>query len=185
MKPQSKSFSRFFRLVIACCVFLGVALPAGIAHGSLKSSEETESLIRNCVSQSGHLAAMFLIDESSSLQKSDRSNLRVAALKAAVAALTFNINQKTVSGENYKIEVAFAGFGKSYVKESSWFELSENQDEKLNQIINSFEKRNTQRGTNYLEGLINAQNVLNKKAIDEKKIKKIAVSPIGKVFGVA
>ena len=104
MKPQSKSFSRFFRLVIACCVFLGVALPAGIAHGSLKSSEETESLIRNCVSQSGHLAAMFLIDESSSLRESDPSNLRVAALKAAVAALTFNINQKTTSGENYKIE---------------------------------------------------------------------------------
>ena len=175
MKPQSKSFSRFFRFVIACGVFLGVALPAGIAHGSLTASEETESLIRNCVSQSGHLAAMFLIDESSSLTKSDPSNLRVAALKAAVAALTFNINQKTTSGENYKIEVAFAGFGKSYVKESSWFELSENQDEKLNQIINSFEKRNTQRGTNYLEGLINAQDVLNKKAIDDPGVCKVLV----------
>ena len=175
MKPQSKSFSRFFRLVIACCVFLGVALPAGIAHGSLTSSEETESLIRNCVSQSGHLAAMFLIDESSSLQKSDRSNLRVAALKAAVAALTFNINQKTTSGENYKIEVAFAGFGKKYQKESSWFELSENQDEKLNQVINSFAGRNAQGGTNYLEGLKNAQEVLNKKAIDDPGVCKVLV----------
>ena len=175
MKPQSNSFSRFFRLVIASGLFLGVALPAGIAHGSLTSSEETESLIRNCVSQSGHLAAMFLIDESSSLRESDPSNLRVAALKAAVAALTFNIDQKTTSGENYKIEVAFAGFGKSYVKESSWFELSENQDEKLNQIINSFEKRNTQGGTNYLEGLINAQDVLNKKAIDDPGVCKVLV----------
>jgi hypothetical protein len=175
MKPQSKSFTRFFRLVIACGVFLGVALPGGIAHGSLTNSEETESLIRNCVSQSGHLAALFLIDESSSLRESDPSNLRVAALKAAVAALTFNINQKTISGENYKIEVAFAGFGKSYVKESSWFELSENQDEKLNQIINSFEKRNTQRGTNYLEGLVNAQNVLNKKALEDPGVCKVLV----------
>ena len=175
MKQQSNSFSRFFRFVVVCGLFIGLALPAGIVHGSLKSNEETESLIRTCVSQSGHLAAMFLIDESSSLRESDPSNLRVAALKAAVAALTFNINQKTVSGENYKIEVAFAGFGKSYVKESSWFELSENQDEKLNQIINSFEKRNTQRGTNYLEGLINAQDVLNEKAIDDPGVCKVLV----------
>ena len=175
MKPQSKSFSRFFRLVIACGVFLGVALPAGIAHGSLTSSREAESLIRKCVSQSGHLAAMFLIDESSSLKTSDKLNLRVAAMKAAVAALTFNINQKTTSGENYKIEVAFAGFGKSYVKESRWFELSENQDEELNQVINSFARRNAQGGTNYLEGLKNAQEVLNKKAIDDPGVCKVLV----------
>ena len=175
MKQQNNARLKRVTFLISGVLFFSSILPTGLAISASSTNEQTESSIRKCVAGSGHLAAMFLIDESTSLRESDPSNLRVAALKAAVAALSFNVGWKTSGGEDYKIEVAFAGFGKEYKKESRWFELSSSEDEELDEIVNSFANRNTQRGTNYLQGLLGAQEALRSKGESSPEVCKVLV----------
>jgi hypothetical protein len=175
MKLQNRFHSKLAISLVCSALFAGFVFPAGFARGAPRNIQQTDSSIRKCVAESGHLAAIFLIDESTSLKKSDPSNLRVAALKAAVAALSFNVGWKTSVGEEYRIEVAFAGFGKEYAKESRWFELSSNEDEELDKIVNSFANRNTQRGTNYLQGLVGAQEALRAKGERSPEVCKVLV----------
>jgi hypothetical protein len=91
MKLQNRFHSKLAISLVCSALLAGFVFPAGFARGAPRNIQQTDSSIRKCVAESGHLAAIFLIDESTSLKKSDPSNLRVAALKAAVAALSFNV----------------------------------------------------------------------------------------------
>jgi hypothetical protein len=99
---------------------------------------------------------LFLIDESSSLKKSDPGNLRVAALQAAISALSLNAGWATAKGEQYEIEVALAGFGTKYAEPRRWFTLSDASDNELSKAVAEFETRNTSDYTDYETALSGA-----------------------------
>lgn len=147
VEPYSRTCGRIIGLVVV--VLASLLFPASSVSASRIESRLAVSPLRDCVSERGHLAVLFLIDESKSLRKTDGDNRRVAALQAAVSALSFNVGWATTKGDPYKIDVALSGFGTDYSKPAQWFQLSENPDDVLNDVIDNFASRNTSSYTDY------------------------------------
>lgn len=150
----SRNAKRLFGLI--ALVLTTLCAPVTVASAIPTGSHPMNSPLRDCVSERGSLSVLFLIDESSSLKKSDPGNLRVAALQAAISALSLNAGWATAKGEQYEIEVALAGFGTKYAEPRRWFTLSDASDNELSKAVAEFETRNTSDYTDYETALSGA-----------------------------
>jgi len=166
----------FGSFLIAPLLIVGLLSSSAIAAKGNKIQTPKVTSIRECMTRTGRLTVLFLIDESKSLQTSDPENQRVIALKAAAAALTLNVAWTTADGKPYRIEVLFAGFGSVYKDNSEWITLKDGEQRDVIDAIEAFRDKNTQSSTNYLKALEGAEQTFVKKAKDEgDKICKVLV----------
>lgn len=137
-------------LAIALCVALATSQSTA---RPIHPATKTGSPIRDCVSEKGRLAALFLIDQSGSLQETDPLDRRVQAMKAAVAALSLNAELKTTTERDYVLEVRFDGFGAGYTSSGKWHTLSLSSNATAEAEIEAFASRDDESQTNYKSGL--------------------------------
>jgi len=149
---------------IVASLLMGGALialaPQTTARPALTGTK-TGSPIRDCVSEKGRLAALFLIDQSGSLQETDPSDRRVEAMKAAVAALSLNAELKTTSERDYQLEVRFDGFGEGHMSTGEWHRLTVTANAAVEAEIEAFADRDIESKTDYKTGLEKAVQALS------------------------
>lgn len=87
---------------------------------------------------------LLMIDESGSLQTSDREAKRVAAAKYMVQQLT----QSAADG-GYTLDIAVAGFSDTYHQELGWTKLDNSSLPTIESTIDGFAARNTGLDTDY------------------------------------
>lgn len=125
------------------------------------TATKTGSPIRDCVSEKGRLAALFLIDQSGSLQETDPADRRVEAMKAAVAALSLNAELKTTTERDYQLEVRFDGFGVGHTSTGEWHRLTLTANAAVESEIDAFADRDNELQTDYKTGLEKAVQALS------------------------
>lgn len=149
MSPAAK------RLLVGALA-VGLCLAAVTPQSTARPASQittTESPIRDCVSKKGRLGALFLIDQSGSLQETDSLDRRVQAIKAAVAALSLNAELKTATEKDYILEVRFDGFGDGYTSTGKWHTLSLTSNVAAEAEIEAFAIRDDESKTDYKSGL--------------------------------
>jgi len=149
---------------IVASLLLGGALIALAPQTTARPTStgtKTGSPIRDCVSEKGRLAALFLIDQSGSLQETDPSDRRVEAMKAAVAALSLNAELKTTSERDYQLEVRFDGFGEGHMSTGEWHRLTLTANAAVEAEIEAFADRDSESKTDYKTGLEKAVQALS------------------------
>ncbi len=151
-------------LIVALISSIGFASPHLDAKVN-NQSKKSGSPIRDCVSEHGRLAALFLIDQSGSLQKTDPLDRRVQAIKAAVAALSLNTELKTVTESDYVLEVRFDGFGLGYTSTGIWHELTLSSNAEIEKEVEAFADRDDESQTDYKTGLEEAARALTEHEI--------------------
>lgn len=155
---MSQVFKRLTVLVIVF-VSVGIFIPHSFASNNLV--KKSGSPIRDCVSERGRLATLFLIDQSGSLQETDPNDRRVEAMKAAVAALSLNTELKTINEKDYILDVRFDGFGDKYLSSEKWHRLSLTSNFEAERAIESFASRDDESQTDYKTGLEQAVKALD------------------------
>lgn len=156
-------------------IIIGFASPHLNAKVNNQSTRPS-SPIRDCVSKHGRLAALFLIDQSGSLQETDPLDRRVQAIKAAVAALSLNTELKTINENDYVLEVRFDGFGLGYTSSGIWHTLALNSNAEIEQEIEAFANRDNESQTDYKTGLEEASRALTEhETISGEKTCKLLV----------
>lgn len=149
---MSRVSSRLFAVTLAIALCVALATSQSTAR-PIHPATKTGSPIRDCVSEKGRLAALFLIDQSGSLQETDPLDRRVQAMKAAVAALSLNAELKTTTERDYVLEVRFDGFGAGYTSSGKWHTLSLSSNTAAEAEIEAFAGRDDESQTNYKSGL--------------------------------
>ena len=98
-------------------------------------ASKDDSVLDQCIAKQRKLSALFLIDESKSLEKTDPDGDRVPALRAAARA----IYSLTRGDENSSIdiEVGVAGFAADFVLHKDWMTLN---DESLEEVLEEIDK---------------------------------------------
>jgi len=143
---------RFLVGAFAVSLCLASVVPDSTARPVTQSTKPS-SPIRDCVSQKGRLGALFLIDQSGSLQETDPLDRRVQAMKAAVAALSLNAELKTTTEKDYVLEVRFDGFGAGYTSTGKWHTLTLASNLAAEAEIEAFAIRDDESQTDYKSGL--------------------------------
>ena len=149
---MSRVSSRLAAVTLAIAMCVALATSQSTAR-PIHPATQTGSPIRDCVSEKGRLAALFLIDQSGSLQETDPLDRRVQAMKAAVAALSLNAELKTTTERDYVLEVRFDGFGAGYTSSGKWHTLSLSSNAAAEAEIEAFASRDDESQTNYKSGL--------------------------------
>ena len=149
---MSRASSRLAAAALAIALCVALVAPQSTAR-PVHPATKTGSPIRDCVSERGRLAALFLIDQSGSLQETDPLDRRVQAMKAAVAALSLNAELKTTTERDYVLEVRFDGFGAGYTSSGKWHTLSLSSNAAAEAEIEAFAGRDDESQTNYKTGL--------------------------------
>jgi hypothetical protein len=130
---------RVFKPISALVVgFSAVALsvPAFATTESARVvASKDDSVLDQCIAKQRKLSALFLIDESKSLEKTDPDGDRVPALRAAARA----IYSLTRGDENTSIdiEVGVAGFAADFILHKDWMTLN---DESLEEVLEEIDK---------------------------------------------
>lgn len=94
-----------------------------VVNGATSAETRADSPLEQCLGRQRKLSALFLVDESASLVKTDPLDERVPALKAAARALN-SITRG--SGEDaVKVDISLAGFGGSYTERREWGPLND------------------------------------------------------------
>ena len=156
---MSRVVKRITALTLATIVGLGLAIPQLSATSSIQANNPGGP-IRDCVSKNGRLSALFLIDQSGSLQETDPLDRRVQAMKAAVAALSLNTELKTINEQDYVLEVRFDGFGFGYTSTGIWHKLTLTSNSEIEKEIEAFAIRDDESETDYKTGLEEAVQAL-------------------------
>lgn len=117
-----------FRKALLCVLIPILGVPASVSAQPRKldgvlSVLRADSPLEQCVGRQHKLSALFLVDESSSLTKTDPKDERVPALKAGARAL--NSLTRGTGEDAIKIDVALAGFGGSYIDRRTWGPLND------------------------------------------------------------
>jgi hypothetical protein len=111
-----------------------------------------------CIQGSRRLAAVFLIDESQSLQVTDPENRRVDAARAALDGLT-TLSEGS-EGDRISVDVTFAAFANAYRPVRDWTGLKAANAERLERAISGFARRNEGVDTDVVTALAGARKAL-------------------------
>ena len=147
---------------------VSVLLVAILSTGSLASAigsgptPSTPNPIKQCLEQSknSRLAALFNLDESSSLKKSDPENRRVDAMKTAMAALAANLRGLDKDSTSNNIDIATSGFAKKFDTHGHvWSALTSQTISSLLDEADAYAGRNETPYTDYEAALEGAEKM--------------------------
>lgn len=119
-----------------------------------------------CFARTQHLLAVVLVDESSSLNKTDPGDLRVGMVEALTDALiyTSRITKDDIPSE---LDLALVGFSSSVsgpagepVAPADWIRVSEDRQSEIDSIVLGFAERQAGSETDYVTALQGAQDLL-------------------------
>lgn len=133
---------------------IALAVPALAATESARVvASKDDSVLDQCITKQRKLSALFLIDESKSLETSDPDGDRVPALRAAARAI-YSLTRGDESSA-IDVEVSIAGFAADFILHKDWMTLNDKSiDEVLEEIDKSKdEDRQSAKLTRYHVGL--------------------------------
>ena len=173
MKTQSQSFLGRIARAVAVLGVLAASLqlsaeasaqvplaPTTTAAGvqQIGSGDGLET-IAGCVNANGRLLVQVLFDSSGSLQTTDRENLRVPALKAALGSLLSISNTQSTKGPT-QVEVAVSGFDDNFYGVEDFRKLDSSSIESFLSVADGFGAKNKGAWTDYVLALRGASEAL-------------------------
>ena len=144
-------------------LLVAVAAPADAAAGDLTArGERAFAEIAACAATADHLLVAIVVDESSSLQRTDPGNDRVGAIEAAIDALE---TVQAGSGGRVTVEASLATFSGSYTELVPWGVVSgRHADVLLRAASSDLPGRNAGEYTDYRAALSGAAGALAERA---------------------
>lgn len=126
--------------------------------GATQGGDAAISDLVGCVQGSKRLIAVFLIDESQSLQVTDPDDQRVEAAQAALDGLR-SLTEGT-GEQQAAVDVRFAAFANTFRPVGEWTPLTPDNTAILDRTIDSFTSRNQGIDTDFLNALAGARSAL-------------------------
>jgi len=150
---------------------LMVASPGNAQSSGSADASGLESLVE-CVARTQKIAAVVLIDESSSLKNTDADDQRVGMVEALVDAL-IDISRVPVDGIESELDLAIVGFSSAVVGSngapvtlSDWMPARRDTDDQITSAILGFADRKSGSETDYVTALATAQDLLIQRQAD-------------------
>jgi hypothetical protein len=135
--------------------------PAGAQAASSSANDVGATLeeIATCVSGSGRLLVVLLIDESGSLRQTDPGNERVTAAKLALQSFASLASSDAVETPP-EIDVIVAGFSSTFGAATQFVRLDDRSVAGLSAAVDGFATRNNGIDTDFPTALLGAQRAL-------------------------
>jgi hypothetical protein len=158
LRPRAPRTALLAALVLAT---LAPGAPAGAqaAGGTPADVAATLEEIATCVSGSGRLLVVLLIDESGSLRQTDPGNERVTAAKLALQSFASLASSDAVETPP-QIDVIVAGFSSTFGAATGFVRLDDRSVASLSAAVDTFASRNTGIDTDFPTALLGAQRAL-------------------------
>lgn len=159
-------------------ILLALLLLSGIGEAQSPSTEETLSpaqrSLGQCLTRNGRLAALFLIDESGSLKRTDPRGARVDGVAAALAGFA-RIADAPINGRRPQVSVSFVGFSGKLDPDPdadpdggapvpTWQSLNGANLQQVLKAADRFRLRDDRRDTDYALALSGARTLLAREA---------------------
>lgn len=143
-------------------LLLGLSAPSGVSAQQVAADGSLPGLnaLGACVQQNRQLAAVFLIDESASLKKTDPEKQRVVAAKTALQTLAGLGAQDLGGGTKPRVDVTIAAFGENFTTVDPWRQLSYSNLAQAKTAVDQFTNRDGAFDTDYYAALAGARKEL-------------------------
>ena len=163
MTGPRESVRRLATAVAGLAVVLGAAPAARAEAGDLSGRGESAfAEIAACAASADQVLAVIVVDESSSLRRTDPANERVGAIEAAIDSLA---GVQAASGGKVSVEASLAVFSGSYTELVPWGVVSgAHSDSLLRAARSELPARNDGQHTDYRAALRGAQVSLAQRA---------------------
>lgn len=155
-------------LLISMCLAPAVALSQSAPEQPPVSSPGRGGgleTVASCINTNGRLLVEMLVDESGSLRETDRENLRVQALRAALGSIQ-SLTRATVNGKQVEVEVQISSFASDFRTETAFVPLTTDSVGSLLDTAQGFEARNNGLQTDYVYALRGANESLTNRAAE-------------------
>lgn len=152
MRP---ALSAFFALLV---MLAGVAVAAA-QQAETASAKPGIAQLSSCVASKRHLNALFLVDESGSLQTTDPQNRRVQAIRAALQSLRLLTAEAGGSSDPITVDASLAGFGSDFHVIEPWQPLGD--PDSWAGSVEGLARQNTDIDTDYFAALDGARRHLS------------------------
>jgi hypothetical protein len=154
----------------AVVVTIAVLAPSAPANADLTPAARSLS---TCLQDSKRLSALILVDESASLQKTDRDDRRVYGIGAALAGLA-ELAATEVDGRAPAVDVLLASFAAGVSpdplaeEEPRWRRVTEDSLADLLAQADAYGARESGESTDYTAALVGAQRLLARRAARDR-----------------
>lgn len=133
---------------------------AAAAQGSDEAVSPAFQSLSACAQESGQLLALFLLDESGSLQRTDPEAARVTAAGAALR------NLAPLADRGVDVEVALTGFATDFQRHGDWSPLDADGVPELQRAAGEFADRDSGLDTDFFAALDGAWAELARRSAD-------------------
>lgn len=163
-RARQRPFPWRLQIVVAALVLvmIGAAVLPGRPAEAATTHADAVSNLADCSARTGRMSVLFLVDESASLQRTDKENHRVDGIQAALAGLAQVADRTAGTERPVAIEVSLMGFGRSTTEVSGWAALDGGRLPGLIGTSQQFAQRNNEIDTDYAAAMIGAREQLQK-----------------------
>lgn len=155
---------RAVSIAAALLIAVGVVSPVALAAAPAVAQQEIEwnEELATCMAVNRHLLAVFLVDESGSLDDTDPNDERVSVVRLGIASLRSMAERLNSDRDGaVQIEVAVLGFASQAVQRVPWT----SPDEALkSEGLTGMSERDNGRETDYVNALIGARDAFAQRA---------------------
>lgn len=143
------------RRVVLLLLFTALLGTVPVTASAQGTSDTVYDHVATCLAEKRQLAVLALIDQSSSLRKTDGEDRRVTALTGMLA----NLSRYGSMGESadHKIQIQLAGFGTAFYP-GPWQEINQQTRPALEAQAKDFAGRDSDNDTDFARAMLGAQD---------------------------